>query len=328
MKKVYIIIPVYNVERYLEKCLDSVFSQSYKSFNVIAVNDGSTDNSLEILNKYKAIYTNLFVVNKKNGGLSSARNAGISVIQDLANSLLLFVDSDDYLAYDYVEKLLDGYKKSGNCKIVCSSYYSFYDNGKIVEANTSKDFCILSRERALKNLIKGKIKCHTPCKLLEGTLFLNHKFDESIRFMEDQYLMPELFNSCEKIACIPYSGYYYYHRADSLCRSKMTISKIFDSLFAYLHIYKIEYDVLNVKKLKKDIVNQFCTIYLMMYPRFYLNSPSHNEMIKWNEINDFLKTNGGIIKYHPHNLKQALKKICFILSKKLYIKIYRDRVLN
>lgn len=328
MKNAYVIVPVYNVEKYLEKCLDSIFSQSFKNFTVITVNDGSTDNSLEILNKYKESHSNLIVVNKQNGGLSSARNAGIAAIKDLENALLLFVDSDDYLAFDYIETLLEGYKKSENCKIVCSSYYSFYDDGRIINANTLKDLSILTREKALIDLINGKIKCHAPCKLLEGSLFLNRRFNENVRFMEDQYLMPELFNSCEKIACIPYSGYYYYHRADSLCRSKMTTSKIFDSLFAYLHIYDIKYNVLNAKKLKKAIFNQFCVIYLMMYPRFYLNEPNSNEMVIWNEIDAFLKKNGGIIKYRPCDLKGFFKKICFILNKKLYTKIYRDRVLN
>ena len=99
-----IIVPVYNVEKYLKKCLDSILSQTYKNFEVIIVNDGSPDNSQKIIDEYKKKDKRIIVLEKENGGLSSARNYGI---EHANGKYISFVDADDYIEKDYVEKLYD-----------------------------------------------------------------------------------------------------------------------------------------------------------------------------------------------------------------------------
>ena len=102
--KISIIVPVYNVERYLRKCLDSLINQTYKNIEIICVNDGSTDNSLDILNEYANKDKRIIVVNKKNGGLSDARNAGMLKV---TGEHMMFVDSDDWIDLETCEKSLD-----------------------------------------------------------------------------------------------------------------------------------------------------------------------------------------------------------------------------
>ena len=100
--KISIIVPIYNVEKYLERCINSLINQTYKNIEIILVNDGSTDNSLIICEKYKNIDSRIILVNKENGGLSDARNVGID---NSSGNYITFIDSDDYIDDDYVYTL-------------------------------------------------------------------------------------------------------------------------------------------------------------------------------------------------------------------------------
>ena len=101
---VTIIVPVYNVEKYLHRCIDSIINQTYKNLRIILVNDGSTDSSGVICDDYAKIDNRIQVIHKKNGGLSSARNAGLEKCNFIG--YLMFVDSDDWIAIDAIEILL------------------------------------------------------------------------------------------------------------------------------------------------------------------------------------------------------------------------------
>src|SRR5690625_1792229 len=104
MAKVSIIVPIYNVEKYLEKCLDSIVSQTCKDFVVYLINDGSPDNSIDIMRRYQNRYPHMFIlIKKRNGGLSSARN---EAIRQVDTKYITFIDSDDYVADCYIEVLL------------------------------------------------------------------------------------------------------------------------------------------------------------------------------------------------------------------------------
>ena len=103
-KKISIIIPVYNGEKNIVKCVESVLNQSYKNTEIIIINDGSTDNTINILNYYKALNSNICVIDKKNEGVSSARNDGIKIF---SGDYILFVDADDTLEHNAVEVLLE-----------------------------------------------------------------------------------------------------------------------------------------------------------------------------------------------------------------------------
>ena len=121
---VSIIVPIYNVEKYLAKCLDSLVTQSYPNVEILAVNDGSLDGSASIAETYQKSYPSIRLLNKQNGGLSDARNYGIKHARGL---LLMFIDSDDYINPTMVEKLVNALETHHADIAVCDMTY-IYDN--------------------------------------------------------------------------------------------------------------------------------------------------------------------------------------------------------
>lgn len=119
MAKVSIIVPVYNVEKYVSRCLDSCVNQSFEDIEIICVNDGSTDRSLEILEAYARFDSRVKIISKENGGLSSARNVGVEAAQ---GEYILYVDSDDYISSTTVERVYDNAQKN-NSDVVIFDYY-------------------------------------------------------------------------------------------------------------------------------------------------------------------------------------------------------------
>jgi Glycosyltransferases involved in cell wall biogenesis len=113
---VSIIIPVYNCEKYLDKCLGSVIAQSYRKLEIIVINDGSKDNSGQIIQEYADNYANILPINQTNSGVSAARNNGI---EKASGEYLLFVDGDDYLEAEYVKKLVEAAQKNASDLVIC-----------------------------------------------------------------------------------------------------------------------------------------------------------------------------------------------------------------
>ena len=128
--KVSVIVPVYNVEKYLERCLESLINQTYKNIEIIAINDGSTDNSLKILKKYEAIDLRIKIIDKNNEGLSQTRNVGINLA---TGEYITFVDSDDWIELNFLENMIN-LMKFNNTDVALSSYYREYTE-KVMNKN-------------------------------------------------------------------------------------------------------------------------------------------------------------------------------------------------
>ncbi|MCQ2975612.1 MAG: glycosyltransferase [Bacteroidales bacterium] len=321
----YFIVPVYNTEKYLQRCIDSIFAQTDKDFFVIFINDGSTDGSLSILEEEKKKHNNLVIINKENGGLSSARNAGLKYIKDFDNCYISFVDSDDFIDKEFIEKSKNAMNKY-NADIVCSLYKGLNEDGTYCSnIFLTGDDLVLDRFSALKLLVSGNIKCHAPTKLYKGKLWENTYFDESISFLEDQYLTPCIFNKAKTSVKLFYYSYFYQHHAGSLCQSKMTPNKIIDSLNSYVFLYNFSFDLAfkENKKLNRKILNEFYKIYLMMYPRIDKKEFSQLQLDQINKIILFAKKHKILFNLHPSSLKEFIKKSVFVFSKKLYCRLYK-----
>ena len=131
MKKVTVIVPVYNVEKYIDKCLNSLVNQTLKDIEIIMVNDGSPDNSQDIIDKYVKKYPKkVKSYIKENGGQGSARNFGLEMAE---GEYIGYVDSDDYIELDMYEKLYNGAKKSDLDIVICGSYNVTEDGNKTIE---------------------------------------------------------------------------------------------------------------------------------------------------------------------------------------------------
>ena len=233
-----VIIPVYNVEKYLEKCINSVINQTYKNLEIILVNDGSTDNCPYICDEFAKKDNRIKVIHKQNGGLSSARNAGL----DVANGQYIgFVDSDDYINPEMYQKLYEALI-SQNADLSICSYEEVTEKGKSIDGFSPINDEILDANNALLKLNQEKFWYFvvTVSKLYSKNIFENIRFPEN-RINEDEFVIHEIFYNCKKIATIPNKLYYYVQRSGSITKSKKTI-KNFDviyAMFARVEFYKL-----------------------------------------------------------------------------------------
>ncbi|MDR2408834.1 MAG: glycosyltransferase [Bacteroidales bacterium] len=204
MKKVSIIVPVYNIEKYIGKCLNSLVNQTLKDIEIIIVNDGSLDNSDVVINNYKKRYADKIVyIKKKNGGLSDARNTGISYAK---GEYIACVDGDDYVTETMYEKLYNSAKKE-NADLVECNFYNEYPNklvGKIIKPYDLKEILIKSRYNAWNKIIKRE--------LLE---IYNIRYPISLQYEDVEYFC-KLVPYVRKIAFIEEPLYYYVQRDGSI----------------------------------------------------------------------------------------------------------------
>lgn len=211
--EVSIIIPVYNSEKYLDECLTSIINQTESNIEIICVNDGSTDNSLAILNKYANQDNRIKIISQENGGVSNARNRAL---QEINGKYVCFIDSDDIIENDFCKKLLDGYKN--NIDLVCG--------GHIKLNNMNKKISPWLPTKALSNDVMKDILCFTKHRNVSQKLFKtniiknnNIKFAEDLHYMEDALFLTNYLYYCENIAGIKEPLYVVRINFDSLCRS-------------------------------------------------------------------------------------------------------------
>ena len=152
MKIVYIVVPCYNVEKYVEKCINSLLEQTYKNIKIIAVNDGSTDNTINILNAYKKF---IQIIDKQNGGPASARNAALEHISCTKNDFICFVDSDDWVEKDYIKQLVTC-SINHDADIVCSKNFVITNHDDIPYAKKEQFVQVLDSLSASKKILSCK----------------------------------------------------------------------------------------------------------------------------------------------------------------------------
>ena len=219
MKREFIsvIVPVYNVEYYLKQCLDSIVNQTYRNLEIIVVDDGSTDSSGDICDEYAQIDARIKVIHKENGGLSSARNAGLDVCTS-GGELIAFVDSDDWLELDMFEVLYTNLKEK-NVDIACVGYYQCYMN-KIVKGNFCKGK-LYSGENLISEICEdGYYNLAVWNKLFKRSIFDKIRFPEN-RY-EDAFIFFEILERVSKVYISQETKYFYRQRKDSI------MNKVFD----------------------------------------------------------------------------------------------------
>lgn len=205
---VTIIVPVYNVEKYLHRCIDSIINQTYKNLRIILVNDGSTDSSGVICDDYAKIDNRIQVIHKKNGGLSSARNAGLAKCNFIG--YLMFVDSDDWISIDAIEILLRNMLNQESDMIVFNFYITC--NNKKTFVNTT-GHCVFKTYEIKHKLILDIWLNSVWDKFYRADIYREIRFPEGQSY-EDAYVMMDVLKKCNKIGCIN-QALYYYNRENS-----------------------------------------------------------------------------------------------------------------
>ena len=218
---VSIIIPVYNTAKYLHKCLSSIINQSYKDFEVICVDDGSTDNSLAVLQDYQKIDDRIIIVSRENGGVSKARNIGI---EHASGEYITFIDSDDWVHHQYLEALIQGMNASNvNMSIVSYKEISNYEEEIVENAINALDHLTIYNIDQIMNKYKYKSRCWG--KIYKTNIIRNERvlFPETIKIGEDGDFVYNYLSRIVNqpmVAVIESDLYYYYHeREDSAIHS-------------------------------------------------------------------------------------------------------------
>lgn len=212
---VSVIVPIYNVERFLKQCLDSLLGQSYSNLEVILVNDGSTDQSQLIIDEYVKKDSRCIGLIKENGGLSDARNYGM---QYVTGEYILFVDSDDWLEISMIEVLIQASQKYQADIVQCGFYYAYpnyllYDDRWYQEDDVP---CLLDRNVAMKELvINDRIKNFAWGKLFKTTLVKDIPFKFGVLF-EDVFWMHQIMHEIDRFVIIHAPLCYYRQREGSI----------------------------------------------------------------------------------------------------------------
>lgn len=253
MKKISIILPIYNSERYIKKCLNSIINQLNIVCELIVINDGSVDQTVDIVEEYKLKYNNIKIYNIEHNGISYARNYGISKVK---SEYFIFVDSDDYIADDLIEKMyayLDN-----NYDLIRFQAKSVLDNKKSKKIDT-KFYGEYTGVDFLNHLCENNEIFGPPWLYCYNTSFFRkNKFQYACgKVQEDFGLTPLIISKANKIISIDYIGYFYYQSDNSIMRNddyNKTLQKFFDVLF--------HYDFLMAEFNKMNINNQRITLYL------------------------------------------------------------------
>lgn len=211
--KVSIIIAVYNVEKYIKKCIHSVIYQSYKNIEIILVNDGSIDSSGEICDEVAINDKRIKVLHKDNGGLSSARNAGIEIS---TGDSLFFLDSDDYLSRDCIEKCVKMMMQYNADISIMQMLFIAEDTNEEIPSNIQEKIEILNTENAIEaSLYQIKFSCCAPAKLYKREVIREIRFPTS-RLSEDLATCHLLMHNASSIVYSNAYGYYYRQHENSI----------------------------------------------------------------------------------------------------------------
>ncbi len=272
-----VIVPVYNVEKYLARCVDSILAQDFSDYEILLIDDGSTDSSGKICDKYEEKNSCIRTVHKQNGGLSDARNRGI---EESAGEFICFIDSDDYIAKNMLSTL---YRLiiDNDADIACCSAMDVFEGKEVSQVKECREFCCDQTE-SYKYLLRGDGLPSACNKMYRKTAISDIRFMVG-KLYEDSFFTPAVLKNVKKMAVTTASLYYYFRRADSITTKPFT-EKDFDELESYNICYKI------VSELCPDALP--CVYFRCNYAHFrlldkmlqrddYKTIPQYREVIKY-----------------------------------------------
>lgn len=208
-----VIVPVYKVEQYLDRCINSLVNQTYQNLEIILVDDGSPDRCPEICDEWAQKDSRIHVIHKANGGLSDARNAALEIAR---GDYLCFVDSDDFVSEDMCEAMIDALKT--NQADIVSTSFSRYKKGKYEFSNNFHSRCLTPKEAMQETLLNGCITPSVCGKLFSRECFANVRFPIH-EIYEDIAVIPQLFSKCGRVYYYEKPLYVYRYNDTSITKS-------------------------------------------------------------------------------------------------------------
>ena len=228
-KLISIIVPVYNSEKYLKKCLNSIMNQTYKQLEIIIINDGSTDNCLNIIQELQKIDSRIILIDKKNNGVSSARNDGI---KKATGKYIMFIDSDDWIETDYIETMYN-YAESKKLDVCRTGFTIDRNDEPCEEVSYINDSNINIDLKKTKEIFIDTTLFHSACvQLIKRNCVLDNNiyFDEDILYEEDLIFNIKLYKVINKLDYINCCKYHYTANEKSATRNIDNIERIISSI--------------------------------------------------------------------------------------------------
>lgn len=277
---VSIIVPIYNMEQYLDKCVRSILKQTYQNIELILVDDGSSDASPELCDKYAALDNRVIVIHKVNGGLSDARNKGLDIFR---GDYVTFVDADDYLEEDAIKHLVN---TAMNEKCQISHMMSCIVGGdyKILNGQSKNTLSVTqySSVEYIKGMCEKRLSESVCDKLFVADLFAERRFEKG-RLNEDFFFLSKLMFEDLIISVIDYAGYNYYQRQGSITNSGYGKSLIDSVANAY--------ELKEISSIEKKKLEQYFARLVLFQARTALitmpwdhvreNKQDYKNIIKW-----------------------------------------------
>ena len=254
MNTISVIVPIYNCEKYLNKCIKSIIDQTYHNLEIILINDGSTDNSLKICKYYQTIDNRVKVINKKNEGVANTRNIGL---QYATGDLISFIDGDDYIEKNMFEEMV---KNVYEYDIVVCKYVIIKNEKKIHQKYQFHDK-LITKEEILPMFLKGEIlTAHLWNKLYKKELFYEIKFNK-YNMLEDLDIMYKVLEKCKKIKYIDKEYYNYVYIPNSLTK-KYSIEMLTDYRDVINNMYNYFSKNINISQyLYFNKIMNLCNLY-------------------------------------------------------------------
>jgi glycosyltransferase involved in cell wall biosynthesis len=300
-----VVVPVYNVEEYLTKCVNSILEQTYKEFEIILVNDGSTDNSPEICNIFAVKDSRVKVIHKENGGLSSARNAGILASK---GKYVVFIDSDDYIIENSFEILLNESIKY-DLDIVCGNRIISYPYKSMKPKQRIIDKVYSGEDFLCENIVNNSMPMCAPYNIYKRELICdNGMYFKDGLLHEDELWTPQIFLKATKVKAV--NIYFYIHiiRTGSITQSENKEKNAKDLVSICYELENIYRRVTN-RKNRKVLNDNLMTL--------YLNAINIGNLY----YTPFSKK--GFLIGKALGVKSTIKAILFIINRRLYRLINR-----
>ena len=274
-----VIVPVYKVEKYLSKCVDSIINQTYENLEIILVNDGSPDKSPKICDEYALKDKRIKVIHKENGGLSDARNFGLNA---MSGEWVSFVDSDDFVSKFYIENLFHLIKEN-NADIAITEFL-YINDSQILPLNDSQildeEFFVYEKDECMPNIFYAKIyDIGATRKLFRSSFFDNIRFPKG-RISEDLGTIPYVFEKASKVAFCKKQDYYYLIRSDSITRTVKFDERyltVFDNIDE-LNSHFTDKKILKAVKFYDNLISLAASV------RFGKSYEKHSKKLKFSDV--------------------------------------------
>ena len=312
-EKISIIVPVYNVETYLERCVESILKQTYTNFELLLINDGSTDKSGELCDELALRDQRIRVIHKENGGLSDARNRGID---EASSDLIGFIDSDDYIDEDMYETLYRHLKESNADLSMCGHYDVFHQipEKQVSETKTWE----LSSEEAIKMVMEAKILSVTAVNKLYKKELFNHLRFEVGKIAEDAFIMIRLLDQCQKVVATNEKKYYYVHRENSITTQKFSLK--------FLNVIEAYEQNANIIREHYPAIADVATMrlnwaYFYVLDRLLVDSDFKDKALEDRLIAYLKKNSMNILCDSRFTNARKISFLALLFSRKLYTKI-------